>query len=178
MTATFAIPGRAGRARRVPGAIATAAAFAVAAVALLPGAFGYGLHVITGDSMGASIPRGSLVYETRVPTGELAVGDVITYTPPPGTGPSGPVTHRIAWIGQSRGGALAFRTKGDSNKGADPWRFVLDRGTQAKVVMTVPLAGWPLAALGERWVRLLAIGAPAMLVAIACMMRLRARDDE
>jgi signal peptidase I len=176
MSAAYAIPVRIGRLRRVPGVVAIAAALAVAAVTLVPGALGYGRHVITGDSMGESIPRGSLVYERQVPTSKLEVGDVITYTPPPGAGPRGPVTHRIAWIGRGRDGALAFRTKGDSNTHADPWRSVLDRATQAKVVMTVPFAGWPLAALGERRVRMLAIGVPALLVALACMTRLRVRE--
>jgi signal peptidase len=178
MSATYAIPGRSGRLRRVPGAIALAATLGLAAVTLLPGAFGYSRHVITGDSMAASIPRGSLVYEKRVPAWELEVGDVITYTPPAGAGPDGPVTHRIAWIGRGRGGRRAFRTKGDSNRHVDPWKFSLSRGTQPKVVLSVPLAGWPLAALGERWVRMLAIGVPALLVALACLARLRAREEE
>jgi len=145
----------------------------LAAVTLVPGVLGYGRHVITGDSMAESLPRGSLVYERRVPTRELKVGDVITYTPPGGVGPRGPVTHRITWIGRRGDGTRAFRTRGDSNTHADPWQFVLERRTQAKVVMSLPLLGWPLAILAERWVRMLVIGVPAMLVALACAARFR-----
>jgi signal peptidase len=172
MTATFATPGRTSRVRRAAGAAALSSAVALAALTLVPGVLGYGRHVITGDSMAGTFARGSLVYEKPVPTGSLRVGDVITYSPPPGAGSRGPVTHRIAWVGRGPDGARAFRTKGDSNRRADPWRFVLERGTQAKVVMAVPLAGWPFAALAERWVRMLAIGVPALLVAIAFAARL------
>jgi signal peptidase I len=175
MTATFPAPGRTGGLRSTAGTAASSIALALAAVMLLPGVFGYGRHVITGDSMSEAFPRGSLVYEKRVPTRSLKVGDVITYTPPREAGPHGPVTHRIAWVGRGRGGAPAFRTKGDSNSHADPWRFVLERGTQAKVVLSVPLIGWPFAVLAERWARILTIGMPALLVAVTCAARLWAR---
>jgi signal peptidase len=177
MTTALETPGRTSRLRRAVGAAALSSAFALAALTLLPGVLGYGRHVITGDSMAGTFSRGSLVYEKHVPTGSLRVGDVITYTPPPGAGPRGPLTHRIAWVGRGRDGARAFRTRGDSNRRADPWRFVLERDTQAKVVMSVPLLGWPFAALAERWVRMLAIGVPALLVAIACAARLRTPDQ-
>ena len=51
----------------------------------------------------------------------LKVGDVITYRPPPKSGPEGLVTHRIRSIGRDpKTKAPVFRTKGDANAVADP----------------------------------------------------------
>jgi signal peptidase len=151
------------------GTLLLVAAFALGALMLLPPLLGYERYVITGGSMGAAIERGSIVYAERVPVGELRVGDVITYSPPRGAGPGGRVTHRIVWIGRGRSGARAFRTKGDANASPDPWRFELRQPTQARVAFDVPYAGFGLAALSIRWVRMLVIGVPALLVAVAVL---------
>jgi signal peptidase len=71
-------------------------------------------------------------------------------------------------------GARAFRTKGDANTSPDPWKFELHRPTQAVVVGHVPYAGYPIAALGIRWVRMLVIGLPAALIALAMLASLAA----
>src|SRR3954470_22277790 len=124
--------------------IALVVGAALAAVMVLPSALGYGRYVVTGRSMSGTYSRGSLVFDRPVSTKSLRVGDVITYQPPRGAGPGGLLTHRIVWIGRAHG-ARAFRTKGDANARPDPWRFELARATQAKVVFSVPLLGWPLA---------------------------------
>ena len=80
-----------------------------------------------------------------VPVADLKVGDVITYTPPRGSGPDGLVTHRIASIGRDDQGGRVFRTKGDANPVADPWTFSLDSATQARVRYGIPYAGHALA---------------------------------
>lgn len=136
---------------------------ALAALMLVPALLGYDRYVITGGSMGGALPRGSIAYEKRVAVGGLRVGDVITYTPP---GHGARVTHRIVSIG--RDGQM--RTKGDVNRVADPWgRFRLTGADQGVVRFHVPLAGYAYAALGIRWVRILVIGVPALLVALAAL---------
>lgn len=134
----------------------------LAALMLVPAALGYERYVIGGGSMGGSVPRGSIAYEERVPVGALRVGDVITYTPP---GHAGPVTHRVVSI--RPGGVL--RTKGDANAAPDPWTFTLPAREQAVLRFHVPLAGYAFIALGIRWLRMLAIGVPALLVAIVVL---------
>jgi signal peptidase I len=136
---------------------------ALSALVLVPAALGYERYVITGGSMGRSLPRGSIAFERRVPVSALRVGDVITYTPP---GRQERVTHRVVAIG---GGAL--RTRGDANAATDPWRFRLSGAQQAVVRFHVPVAGFALAALAIRWVRMLVIGGPALLVAAAVLRR-------
>jgi signal peptidase len=146
------------------------AALALGALMLLPPLAGYQRYVITGGSMGDTIPKGSIVYDKPVPVAFLRVGDVITYTPPAGSGPGGRVTHRIVWIGRGSDGAPAFRTKGDANRSADPWKFELHGERQARVAGHVPFAGWTLAALAIRWVRMLVIGLPAALIAVGVLV--------
>ncbi len=87
---------------------------------------GYQRYVIVSGSMTGSYDRGSLVFDDVVPARDLKVGDVITYTPPPGSGPTGLVTHRIAAITRDAQGTR-YRTKGDANAAADPWTFTLPR---------------------------------------------------
>jgi signal peptidase len=134
----------------------------LAALMLVPAALGYERYVIGGGSMGDSLPRGSIAYEERVPVGALRVGDVITYTPP---GHAERVTHRIVAIGR-RG---QIRTQGDANNAPDPWTFTLPAREQAVLRFHVPVAGYAYAALGLRWVRMLVIGLPALLVAAVAL---------
>ncbi len=162
--------------RRVAPAVATvlcAVCVGLAGLMLLPGLFGYSRYVITSGSMTGTYDRGSIVFDKVVPVDELVVGDVITYTPPPGYGPEGRVTHRVAWIGADEFGRRVFRTKGDANTTADPWTFTLDQPTQAKVAFHVPYVGFVFAALSIRGVRMLLIGIPALLIAIAAFAGLR-----
>ncbi|MFL5884426.1 MAG: signal peptidase I [Thermoleophilaceae bacterium] len=150
------------------GNLVLACGVALAALMLVPGALGYHRYVVTGGSMGGTYARGSLVYDRAVPVRSLRVGDVITYRPPSG---ALLVTHRIVWIGRGADRAPAFRTKGDANAHRDPWRFELKRPTQAKVAFSVPLLGWPFAALADRELRMLLIGLPALLVALGALLR-------
>jgi signal peptidase len=167
-------------------AIRTAAMVALAAVCLalgavtaVPAALGLEHYVIVGGSMDGTIDRGSVVFERSVPTTTLRVGDVITYTPPSGPDSSHLVTHRIVSIGSARNGQRLFRTKGDANAAPDPWRFTLDQPQQPQVVGHVPYLGYALAGLEIRWVRMLAIGLPALAIAISVLTALvrEAREE-
>jgi signal peptidase len=163
-------------AQRVGAVLATAlcvACIALAALMLLPGLFGYQRYVITSGSMTGSYDRGSVVVDDVVPVADLEVGDVITYTPPAGSGPDGMITHRIVSIEADQVGRPIFRTKGDANPAFDPWTFTLDQPTQARVSFHVPYVGYLFAALGYRWVRFLVIGLPALLIAVATIGNLR-----
>ena len=136
---------------------------------VVPALLGYERYVIVSGSMSGSYDRGSLVLDEVVPVAELRTGDVITYRPPPGAGPVGLVTHRIASIGRDERGARVFRTRGDANPTVDPWTFTLPRDRQARVVAGVPWVGYGLAALSERGVRLLVVGVPAVLIALMAL---------
>jgi signal peptidase len=143
-------------------------AFAILLVVMIvvPALFGYHRYVINGKSMETAIPYGSVVYDDEVPVGDLVVGDVITFVPPPEYAVTDPVTHRIISIEDGPDGQRVFRTKGDNNEGPDPWEFTLDQPTQARVAFHVPYVGFFYIALSVWWVRLLAIVLPALAVAV------------
>ena len=154
------------RTARALSALVLAAGLLFGALLVLPAALGWQRYIITSGSMTGTYDRGSLVLDEVVPVSELRVGDVITYRPPAGAGPEGLVTHRIAEITTDEVGRRTFRTKGDANEAADPWTFHLPQGEQARVKLGVPYAGFALAALGRRDLRILIVGVPAALIAL------------
>ena len=158
--------------RRVIRALSTllvAAGLALGALMVVPALAGIQRYVITSGSMTGTYDRGSLVLDEIVPVRELRAGDVITYLPPPGSGPDHLITHRIASIGRDPSGARVFRTKGDANATADPWTFRLGGPTQARVRVGVPYAGFVLSALARRDVRTAVIALPALLIALVTL---------
>ena len=159
---------------RALGGVATGVALILAALMLLPPLFGLHRYVLVGGSMEPTIHKGSVIFDRVVPVSSLRVGDVITYTPPPGA--QGPVahavTHRIVWVGRDRFGARAFRTKGDHNHVDDPWRFTLHSATQAEETFAIPYVGYAIAALSLRPVRMALIGLPALLIALGILVSL------
>jgi len=157
------------RAIRVGTTLLLAAGVLLGALMVLPALAGYQRYVIVSGSMTGTYDRGSVVFDQVVPVAELRVGDVITYRPPPGSGPAGLVTHRIAAITRDERGEAVFRTKGDANATADPWTFSLPGPRQARVRASVPYAGFALAALSDRRVRMLVVGLPALLIALSSL---------
>jgi signal peptidase len=163
--------------------LAVVAVAAIAAVMLVPVVAGYERYVITSGSMTGTYDTGSVVYAKAVPTADLRVGDVITYAPPAGESPTALVTHRLVAITRAPTGRLVYRTKGDANPDADPWRFELSAARQARVSFGVPYAGYVFIALGDRRLRMLLIGGPALLVALSVLLgmireaRAEARSD-
>lgn len=153
------------RIARVVSTLVVAAGLLFGAVLVLPAALGWQRYVIVSGSMTGTYDRGSLVLDEVVPVSELRVGDVITYRPPAGSGPAGLVTHRIAEITTDTVGR-SFRTKGDANPAADPWGFQLPKGEQARVRLGIPYAGFAVAALSKRDLRILLVGVPAGLIAL------------
>jgi signal peptidase I len=157
--------------RKVLSGAIVAAGLCLAATMLVPPLLGYQRYVVTGGSMDGTYDRGSIVFDEEVPVSDLEVGDVVTYEPPAEAGIDGLVTHRIVSI-RDGGDARSFVTKGDANDAKDPWRFTLDQPTQARVAFHVPYVGYALAALSIREVRMLVIGLPALLIAVALTARL------
>ena len=157
------------RAARVVSTLAVATGLVFGAVLLVPALLGWQRYVIVSGSMTGTYDRGSLVLDDVVPVETLKVGDVITYRPPSGAGPTGLVTHRIAQITTDRSGARIFRTKGDANPVADPWTFTLGGPRQVRVRAGIPYVGFAVEALSNRRARMLLVGVPAALIALSSL---------
>ena len=158
---------------RVASTVGLVIVLVIAVLMILPSLLGFHRYVITSGSMEPAIPTGAVVYDRDVPVADLEVGDVITFVPPPEYDIDTPVTHRIVEISAApedqREKATAgrmFRTKGDANEARDPWLMVLDQPTQDRVEHHVPYMGYVYQWLSRRWVQLLAIGLPALAIAV------------
>jgi signal peptidase len=162
---------------RVGTTLLLAAGVLLGALLVVPAVLGYQRYAIVSGSMTGTYDRGSVVYDQVVPVSDLKVGDVITYRPPPGSGPTGLVTHRIDAITRDRDGSRIFRTKGDANEVADPWTFKLGSPRQARVVAHVPYLGFAIAALSDRKLRMLIVGIPALLIALSSIAGLFKEPD-
>jgi signal peptidase len=136
--------------------------------------------VIVSGSMTGTYDRGSLVFDEVVPVSALKTGDVITYRPPNGGGLTGLVTHRIVSVkvDPRAANSRVFETKGDANKVKDPWTFTLSAPRQARVAAGVPYVGFALAALARRDVRMILVGFPAGLIALASLAGLWRQTGE
>jgi signal peptidase I len=152
--------------RRGFGILLGAVALILALAVLVPALLGYQRYVITSGSMTGTYDRGSLVFDRVVPTAGLRAGDVITFRPP---GHAGLVTHRIATV-RTAGGQRVYTTKGDANPAPDAWGAIaLHDARQARVAFHLPYLGYGIAVLSERSVRMLVIGVPALLIALAAL---------
>jgi signal peptidase I len=155
----------------VLGTIAFILALLLATLMLLPSLLGYERYVIVSGSMEPAIPTGSVVYDEVVPVEDLEVGDIITFVPPPEYNIEQPVTHRIIEIiaapkGSSAAGETLYRTRGDANEAPDAWTMLLDQDTQARYVRHIEYVGYVYLFLNQRWVQILLIGIPALVIMI------------
>lgn len=142
----------------------------VTVLALVPTMFGLQRYVIASDSMEGGIDRGSVVFERRVPVSDLRVGDVITYRPPTADSADDLLTHRIEWIDGAR-----LQTRGDALRVADPWLVPLDQPTMSRVVVAIPLVGYPFVAPLDRSVWLTVLMVPGVLLALLLLRQSRRR---
>jgi signal peptidase I len=147
----------------------------VAIVIVVPAILGLQRYVITGGSMTGTIAKGSVIYSRLTPVAQLKVGDIITFYPP---GYLQPVTHRIIAIEPAADGRPSFRTKGDFNAVADPWKINLVEPRQARYAFQIPYVGYALGALAIRQVRILLIGLPALLIAASLLWSLWRKAGE
>ena len=159
------------RAIRAASALLLAAGLLLGSLLVLPALAGYQRYVIVSGSMTGTYDRGSVVFDRVVATSTLHTGDVITYRPPADSGIDHLITHRIYAI-TTHDGVRAYRTKGDANPVADPWTFTLPNRTQARVSFHVPYAGFAVAALSDRRLRMLLVGLPALLIAVSSLASL------
>ena len=101
------------------------------ALMVLPALFGIQRYVIVSGSMTGTYDRGSVVFDQVVPVASLKVGDVITYRPPAGAGPT--TWSRTA---SRRSPRIQRRTRvpheGRREQVADPWTFTLSGPNQAQ----------------------------------------------
>jgi len=107
---------------------------------------GYSYFTVISGSMEDEIPEGSLIFVKETDTGNLKVGDNITFI----RGQYDPVTHQIADIIESHdvGGSRGFITKGVNNESPDR-DPVYEADVIGKVTLVLPRLGTALYYLSE-----------------------------
>jgi signal peptidase I len=130
------------------------------AITIGPRFLPYQALLVRSGSMSPTIPTGSIVFYTKIPSAKVKVGDVIVFTKPGDA--TEKVTHRVYQIGHSATGAY-FTTKGDANGTPDDWR-VPAVGTGWIARFHVPSIGYALVYLQSTLARLLLLVIPAILL--------------
>ena len=120
----------------------------------------YQALIVRSGSMSPTIPTGSIVFYTKIPSAKVKVGDVIVFQKPGSTNEK--VTHRVYKIGQDSTGRY-FITKGDANGSPDDWR-VPAVGTGWIARFHLPSIGYALVYLQSTLARLLLLVIPAILL--------------
>lgn len=102
--------------------------------------------VVSGQSMRPAHSPGDLVVIQGAPTREIEVGDVVAILVPRDfveeRGFPSEVVHRVIEVGGSEG-LVEFRTQGDNNAEADPFRVFPDN-IRGKVIAHYPGLGYPV----------------------------------
>lgn len=131
------------------------AAALLSVMLLTPAALGLRSHAVSDAAMGATVSRGSLVFERSVEeAAALRVGDVITF-PAPGSRPQdSKVVRRVVQIEGTQ-----VWTRGDASRADDPWTLRTDSVSPSRMVFAVPLAGYP-----QVWVPWLSWGVVVLLL--------------
>lgn len=130
------------------------------AITIGPRFLPYQALIVRSGSMSPTIPTGSVVFYTKIPSAKVKVGDVIAFSKP--GDPTEKVTHRVYQIGHSATGEY-FTTKGDANGTPDDWR-VPAVGTGWIARFHVPAIGYALVDLQSTLARLLLLVIPAILL--------------
>lgn len=117
----------------------------VTLLALVPTAFGLERYVIADDTGVAGVGRGTVALERTVPVGDLARGDVVTFSgsDPALAAASAPEPDLVtAQVERVDDGLVTTR-------GPDGVRDLTGATTVSQVVVAVPLVGYPFLVLGS-----------------------------
>lgn len=136
--------------------VAVIALAPVTVLALLPTAFGFERYVIAEDASGGALTRGSVVFEQRVPCGDLERADVVTFPVDRGdpelnvllgeghgtsSGSTALVTRHIVDL---RRGGIVVRVDDEDPGGPTMTVDLANEPTMTRVVFAVPYVGYPL----------------------------------
>jgi signal peptidase I len=148
----------------------TVSAFVLAVLlsAALPLLLGDTSMVVRSGSMTPTIRTGDVVVVQPVAPTEAAVGDIVTFKDPDGSGRL--LVHRVRAISRS-GDEVQVITQGDANTTQEHWKVPLD-GTIGTVVYRVPVLGFAVGWIGSPAGRVGLIIVPSLLLAVMLLARI------
>lgn len=122
---------------------------------------------VQSGSMEPVLAKGDLVFVTRVPAGQLAPGDVVTFVNPYNSKQT--ITHRVVQLPSERADGMLI-TKGDANAAEDT--AIAPEAVVGKVSHSLPFAGRAIDVVREPIGLVLVIYLPALIIVIQEMKRL------
>ncbi len=139
----------------------------VSALALaVPHAFGWQAVVVRSDSMGATVPAGSVVLARPVPGVQVGIGDVVVMQHPED---GSPVIHRVVAV-KDAGTQRFVQTRGDATDAVDPEVYLLPAQVTLSVA-EVPRVGYLVGFVQSRLGTWLIVGLAGLLVLSALRRR-------
>ena len=134
--------------------------------------FGYRYYYITSSTMEPRYPTGSVVFSKVTPPEKIEAGDVIVVNI--GGGSDSHLTHRVVEVVSGASGEVAFRTRGDSARMADPVPF--DSSLLAgRVVFGIPKWGLVMSFMQTQLIS--TIGIFVILLALAYVLRTQPENE-
>lgn len=115
----------------------------VTVAVLIPRIAGATPYVVLTGSMEPTLPPGTLVVAKSVKSGDVGIGDVVTYQLKPGEPTV--VTHRVVAMGYFHGEPI-FQTKGDANNVVDQ-KWVRQVQIRGVAWYAVPYLGYATSAI-------------------------------
>jgi len=137
------------------------AVMAAAMLTYLAPHFGWRVDIVCSGSMEPELQVGSLVITRPVEPKEIAVGDIITFSPKGVTLGENPVSHRV--IGIEKASPLYFKTKGDANDNSDPF-MVPARNLMGRIFFKAHYVGYVTGFLQTTWGFLLGLVIPGLII--------------
>ncbi len=141
---------------------------AVLLAAALPLALGETSMVVRSGSMTPAIRTGDVVVVRPIAPTEAAIGDIVTFKDPAGSGRL--LVHRVRAISQV-GDEVEVITKGDANTTQERWKVPAD-GTIGTVAYRVPALGFAVGWIGSPAGRIGLVIVPALLLGLMLLMRI------
>jgi signal peptidase I len=160
---------RAGRLRKWLAGVGVALAVVIVVGVLLvsvgPKVAPYHTYFVRSGSMEPTFSTGDLIVLGKVRMSEVETGDIITFERP--DDPDTLVTHRVIGIETTAGGEQ-FRTKGDANDSADPWRVPVE-GSGWRYKFRISKLGYVFGYLSTPLARLALLAVPAVLLGLVSL---------
>lgn len=149
---------------RVCTGIIAAVLILVVLVGFLPQLFGYMPYTVISGSMEPKYQVGSLIYVRQVPSGEINVGDPVTFTMGGKT-----ITHQVI---EADRGANTFKTKGLANQntteGPIPYADIIGKASG----FSIPYAGYTFTFLSSITGKILLLCAVGVLILLVLLEKI------
>lgn len=147
---------------------ASAFVLAVLLSAALPLVWGGSSMPVRSGSMTPAIRTGDVVVVRPIAPAEAAVGDIVTFKAPDGSGRL--LVHRVRAISRS-GDEFEVTTQGDANTTQEHWKVPAD-GTIGTVAYRIPMLGFAASWINSPPGQIGLIIVPAVLLALSFLIRI------